>query len=343
MFLTSTGMICSVGATSASACAAMRAGIAMLEELPYLDNQGEPILGAVAPGHSRGQKTKERLIELLSLALSDLHGKIPEIDVAQVPLLVGLAEPDRPGGVGDLIDMIVPEVEARLGVVFHPDYSRVIARSHTAGFDGLLLSRKLMRRFPEIESCIVCAVDSYINPQSLLWLDEHWRLKNKMNSDGVIPGEAAAAMLVSRNPPTTQAVGVEVSGLGFAHEDAAVLSDEPNLALGLTKATTMALAEARMGFHEIDFRVTDAAGEAYAFKEQSLVECRLMRVHRGEVVVPIWHCAEFIGDVGAAASVAGFVITHEAFAKGYAPGFRAICYGSAVPGRRGAAVLTQIS
>ena len=58
MHLISAGLVCSVGLSAAAACAAMRAGIAMFEELPYADNRGQPIVGAVVPGSDL--RTKER-------------------------------------------------------------------------------------------------------------------------------------------------------------------------------------------------------------------------------------------------------------------------------------------
>ena len=57
-------MVCSVGLNAASACAAMRAGIANFVELPYHDNQGEPIIGAPVPGIPFDLKRTERLVEL---------------------------------------------------------------------------------------------------------------------------------------------------------------------------------------------------------------------------------------------------------------------------------------
>ena len=42
MFITGTGMVCPVGLSAVSACAAKRAGISALANLPYRDNAGEP-------------------------------------------------------------------------------------------------------------------------------------------------------------------------------------------------------------------------------------------------------------------------------------------------------------
>ncbi|MCK5245145.1 MAG: hypothetical protein KAJ90_07735, partial [Desulfobacterales bacterium] len=118
-----------------------------------------------------------------------------------------------------------------------------------------------------------------------------------------------------------------------------VLSEEPLLGLGLTDAARSALAEAGIKMHEIDFRISDVTGESYGFKEQSLVIARLLRVHKEEF--PIWHCSENSGDIGASAGISQLVVAFHAFLKGYAPGDRAMCYTSAVPGERAVAVIER--
>ena len=85
MFIVSTGMVCSVGLNAAAACAAMRASIAKLDELPYRDNHGEPIIGSMVPGLSPELNRKQRLVDMLAMALTDCLGEKPAIPAARVP------------------------------------------------------------------------------------------------------------------------------------------------------------------------------------------------------------------------------------------------------------------
>lgn len=339
MFITATGMICSVGLTAPSACAAMRAGVAIFEELPYRDNTGEPIIGAMVPDLPPGLRRDERLIELLAAALRDCLRSGGKEAWAEVPLLVGLAEPDRPGGGAPLADTVVKRVEEKLGVRFHPRLSAAIPQGHTAGFAGLEQARKMFNE-KRAKSCLVAGVDSYINASALDWLHRHDRLKTAENSDGVIPGEAAAAVLVRRESPPGATSSVRISGLGFGKEEAHVLSEEPLLALGLATAVRSALAEAGVAMHEIEFRISDVSGESYGFKEQALALSRVMRVRREEL--PLCHTADSIGDTGAAAGVVQLIVVESDFKQGAAPGHRAMGYASAVPGNRAAVVLDFI-
>jgi 3-oxoacyl-[acyl-carrier-protein] synthase I len=339
MFLGAAGLACSAGLGASSACAAMRAGIGTFAELPYWDRKRLPVIGAAVPGLSLDCQFGPRLVELLAMALGDWLASAPSLPLDRVPLLVGLPEPGRPGSGTPTAEDIIAQVQARLGVGFHPALSKVIPKGHTAGFEGLRVARDLMRQ-NEAPGCLVCGVDSHINASALFWLDRTWRLKRQGHTDGVIPGEAAAAIYVQRNAPEAAPGGVEVVGLGFGFEDAGLLSEQPLLALGLAGAGRQALAEADLGVHQMDFRLSDVTGENYGFRELTLAEGRLARVVRKESQ-PLWHPADSIGDTGAAAGVVQLVRAAAAWAKGYAPGARAICYSSAVAGERAVALLCR--
>ena len=100
------------------------------------------------------------------------------------------------------------------------------------------------------------------------------------------------------------------------------MTDEPLLGVGLTRAADLALTEAGVGMHDIDFRLSDVTGESYGFKEQVLAVNKLLKVHKEEF--PLWHYADAIGDTGAAAGLCQLAIAYQAFVKGYAPGRRAV-------------------
>jgi 3-oxoacyl-[acyl-carrier-protein] synthase I len=337
MILTHPGLVCAVGLNAAAACAAMRAGIAGFTELPYRDNSGEPIIGAAVPGLAPDLKREERLLVLLERALQDSLQSAAFVRTDTVPLLVGLAEEGRPGGGGGMAGDLIARMQKRLNRRFHPAHSRCLARGHTAGFELLRVARELLQD-PEIPACVVAGVDSYINASSLAWLDQHGRLKTVENSDGVIPGEGAGAMVVQRVAKgKTPENAAELIGLGFGFEEAGILNDQPLLGIGLATAAKAALSEAKIEMHEVDFRLSDVTGESYGFKEQALALGRVMRQRREEL--PLWHAADSIGDTGAAAAVSHLSMAVMAWQKKYAPRTVAACYGSAVPGERAVAVL----
>lgn len=337
MFVSAPSLVCSVGLDAQSAFAAMRAGISQFEELPYCIKDGEPIVGAVVPGLDSEFHRPERQLELLAMAVSQSIDALPQgARPEEIPLLVCLSEPNRPGAIGAFARSIIGALERKLKISFHPERSGAIAKGHTAGFRAMRAARRLLQD-REIPACLVCGVDSFLNARSLQWLNRQWRLKTEENSDGVIPGEAAAAVLVTRTPVGSTQAGTRVTGLGFAREEATISSDEPMLGLGLTDAVRCALAEARHQIHEFDFRISDVAGESYAFRELSLALSRLIRVRREDY--PIWHAADSVGDVGAASGILQLSLAENAFTKGYAPGRRVLCHSAAVNGDRAAAAI----
>lgn len=338
LYVTATGMVSPVGLSAASACAAMRAGLSAFGRLPYGDNTRKPITGSSVPVLPLDLGRHERLVDLLAMALADATGGDAGADSEQVPLLVAVAEPGRPGGGAALADELVPKVERRLERRFHPRLSRVLTGGSAAGFQTLEVARKLLweRRAP---SCLVCAVDSFLDARSLLWLESHGRLKSRRNADGVIPGEAAACVRVELRTGTERRPLATIMGLGFARERASVLNQEPLRADGLVGAGRAALEEAGLRMEDMELRLSDASGEVYSFKEQALALTRLLGVKRERF--PLWLNAESIGEVGAAASLCQLVRVTQAYQRGYAPGERAMCFASSASGERAVAVVQR--
>lgn len=334
MFITGAGMVCSVGLTAASAAAAIRAGIARFAELRYQSDRGVPIVGAVVPGLPSGEPGASRALVMLSRVIADCLNALPA-GTARIPILIALAEAQRPGGCGAQADAILQGV---LGERFDPRLSQVIPEGNTAGFEALRLAREQLVS-QRASVCIVCGVDSFINAATLDWLEGIWRLKTPENSDGIIPGEGAAAVLLSRHPASGGQVAVRIRGLGFANEPANILGTEPLLGLGLAGAASAALSESGLQMQQIDFRISDLAGEQYGFKEQALMVSRTLRQRRPDF--QLWHPADCIGDLGAAAGIAQLICAREAFRRGYAPGPRALLCTGGVTGKRAVAILCE--
>lgn len=332
LFATCLGLACPVGLTPESAAAAMRAGIDGFGELAYLDDEGEPIVGAMVPELTPELCGRSRLVALLGHGLAGIQERVPpSLALEELPLLFCTREPVRPGAA---VNGVLAEVEAQLGLAFRRDESGHLARGSVAAFEALDHARRLFAA-GKAEACLIVAADTLIDARSLRWLAHADRLRRPVQPDGVAPGEAAGVLLVTVSPFMPSRVGVQ--GLGFARETATVLNEEPLLGRGMAAAVRQALAEAGHAMHEIDLRLSDVAGESYAFEELALAQSRLMRQTREAQV--LWHPAAFMGDVGAAAAIVQLAWIEQAFARGYTPGWLALCHGSAASGSRAAAVV----
>jgi 3-oxoacyl-[acyl-carrier-protein] synthase-1 len=333
-FISCLSLVCPVGLTPESAGAAMRAGIDAFTELPYMDTLGVPIIGGLVSDLPVELRGGARLIELLARALELAQPRLPRAVVAgDLPLFVCTRETERPGA---SVDGVQGELEARLGVRIRREGSSQVARGPVAAFEAIGEARRILSE-GRAEACLIVAVDTLVDSRTLNWLDRAKRLKTTLQTDGVIPGEAACVSLISRREMMSSHVALR--GLGFAVETATVLDDEPFLGKGMAAAARGALAEAGLAMHEVDFRISDVAGESYAFEELVLTQTRLTRKTRESQV--LWHPADCVGDCGAAAGLIQLSWVEQAFGRGYAPGPLALAHASGAWGARAAAVLAR--
>jgi 3-oxoacyl-[acyl-carrier-protein] synthase-1 len=324
-------MACPVGLRWEAACAAIRAGINRKQELPYRDNEGEPIVGSFLKGLDEGDPSESRWLALLLYALKDATSQIERGVLAELPIILALPA-DATGQPPDIAST-VQVLASRLDIVVEPGNVSVVAEGTVGGYRAIELGRQLLERGRH-SACLVAAADSWVNARTLLRLCEAGRLLTSGNADGVIPGEAAACLILSRDGKDALAT---VRGIGFGREPALISNDIPLRGEGITGAARAALSEAGLALHDMDFRLSDAAGDSYAFKEQALVVTRLLR--RSKATFPLWQCADTLGETGAAAGLCGLASAIAAFQRGYAPGPRAIGFVGNEMGQRAAVVL----
>jgi 3-oxoacyl-[acyl-carrier-protein] synthase-1 len=335
VYVRAAGMACPVGMNWPSACAAMRAGITRKALSAYRDDNGREIIAsylrdAIIPENA---PVEERWLFLLSRALEDMSHETGGSPLKHMPLFVALPAPsgERPYAVSFLADSL----SARLGVRLAPENVFVFSEGAYGGYVALQQGRASVRAG---QPCIVAAADSMLSARTLLRLSEKQRLLVEGNSDGVIPGEAAAAMLLTQEKRQALA---SIRGLGFGKEASLLDNDVPLRAEGVVAAARTALAEAALQLHELDFRLSDAAGESFYFREQALFMSRLLRERK--VRFPLWLPAETLGDTGAAAGLCGMLWAMAGWARKYAPGPRAIGFASNEAGRRAAVVFESVA
>ena len=311
-------MVTPVGLSLEASVAAIRAGLDGFAELPYRDNLAEPIVGAPVGVLGADLRLRERLVELLALVLADLAERHPHC--LELPVLACMPAPSSPGVAGKLA-MVMQDAEEKAGVRLRRDEARAFTSGRTAPFEALAHARGHLSSGRG--TFLVVAVDSLLGARRLLALDQAFRLKTAANSDGVIPGEAACAVLLGADPPSAS---LAIDGIGFGSEPSTIDNEEPFLALGLTAALRAALEEAGAAMHDIGWTLSDTTGEAYCFEEIAIAHGRNSTSTRSER--PLWHAAESIGDSGAAAGLVHLCLAATAFERGYAPDRLAVVQGS---------------
>jgi len=326
------GMVTGVGLDAPSSCAAIRCAIDNFSETRFMDSGGEFIIGSQV-SLEQPWRGLPRLIHMAVAAIRECLAQAGDVRPEAIPLLLGVAERERPGRLEGLDDELVHDVQAELGVRFHT-CSAVIARGRVAGGLAMLQARKLIQE-ERVPFCIIAGVDSYLVAPTLAAYEKKQRLLTSKNSNGFIPGEAGAAILVGGQA----AHALLCIGVGTGQEKATVDSEEPLRADGMVQAFKAAFADSGKTMADVDYRVTDSNGEQYFFKEAALAVARTLRVTKEQF--EIWHPADCIGEVGAAAGPSMLAVCLAATRKSYAPGSSPLCHLSGEDGERVAMMLAS--
>lgn len=315
----SVGMVSSVGLDAPSTCAAVRARVSRFEEIPFHDEEEKPIIAASAVEVVGGRQGHRRLGPLLVQALRECLEQSPFPITPSVPWFVALDGPDRADHPGDLHIRLTEELRPLWGAGQPPIK---FFQSGCLSFFQALQSARESLSSGGASACVVAAVDSLINGSMLEALEAEERLKTEDGSEGCIPGEAAAAILV-RKAPSSKGI-VELTGLGFGDEPSAS-GTVANKGIGLAAAIRNALADAGISLFDVDFRVGGMTGEQSVFDEASTGVARVQRIHKDNF--ELWVPAEKLGYVGAALPACMLVLTAFGIRKGYAPGPSAVLFG----------------
>lgn len=337
LHISAAGMVTCVGLDAASSCAAMRGRLDGFAETRFMGPDGEWLIGGGVP-LPRNWIGVKRMAHLAAGALSDIERQHPGT-IAGVPILLCLAEEDRPGRpISD------PAAFARLLAEIlnlpAPPRLQIITHGRPSGFVALDRARRLLAAGED--PVIILGVDSYLTAQSIAHYLGQNRILAPGNANGFIPGEAAAAILCSQSPGP-----LRLTGLGLAREPAYIYNaaDKDGLDLplrgdGMTRAYQIAMDQAQVDLAHVEYRISDLIGEQYFFKQATLASLRL---ERGRTPFQdLWSPAESLGNIGAAVVPVMLAQLMTAEARGYAPGSPALMEGSGDDGACGAAVFHAV-
>lgn len=326
--ITGTGMVTGVGLNAPASCAAIRCAIDNFQETRFMDNGGEWIMGCEVP-LEEPWRGKTKLIKMAAAAITECLDGNQQIKPEATPLLLCLSEHERKGRVIDDDNQFFLDLQDELGLEFHQK-SRVIAKGHVAVAVALKHARRLIQEL-NVKHILIAATDSLLVGATLAHYEEYERLLTSNNSNGFIPGETGAALVVE---PVLAGAGNQLVcvGLGFGAEEAHVYSEEPLRGEGLALAIRESLGDAGCGESILDFKMTDLSGEQYYFKEASLAFARIDRTKREEF--DIWHPADCVGAVGSGVAIVMIAVLKEACAKEYSKGNNILAHLANGDGKR---------
>ncbi len=327
-----TGLVTSVGLSTAACCSAFRAKMTHPIETRFIDSSGVWIMAhQVSLDVPRSGLSK--LANMACLAIEEALQDLGTDQWPQLPLLLCVAEAERPGRMAGLDDQLLKQIQGELGLSFAS--SSAVVPQGRVGVAVALAQARAMLGSTHGPGVLIVSTDSLLSWPTLSHFERQDRLLTESNSNGFMPGEGAGALWVgavkSRSPQLL------CTGIGFGREAAHIDSGEPLRADGLTQAIKASLDDAHRQLHEMHLRITDNSGEQYYFKEASLALSRSLRQRKE--TFDIWHPAECIGETGATSGVAVIVTAREACRKGYSPGRSILTHWANDAGQRAAVTL----
>jgi 3-oxoacyl-[acyl-carrier-protein] synthase-1 len=367
--VTGLGLISSLGG-AISACAATRAGVTRSSRLVFSVEDREALEMVAVSGRPVGDLTVGfsevgLAVRLVSLALADLLSRTPldSQELSHTPVLLNLpsgfyleqAEEIERRTSGSVPPEPEPSALERFEAT-KPLYKSVIDKSfHALGLTppsrdmqhvffgdqaGIAPIIEMAQRLmidDGVSACLVGGVDSLVDRPWLEACEALGILKTAVRPVGLIPGEAAAFLLVEgprRGPSPRPPLGTLVA-CEAGRESGNRFSDRPPVGKVLSelirRCVTSTPSSEPMGL------VCDLNGDPARSVELGHVLVRLRPVITPtESVIP----AMAFGDTRAASSFVGACVALRAFARGYAPGSAFLVVSMGDEGGRAAIVLS---
>ncbi len=224
------GAFTPVGECAWSSAAAVRAGVTGFEQHPFmLDTAGEPMRVALSPTLDIGLQGVERFQALIFPAIEQALSPLEQLRHEAPRTALALALPAARPGLPETLEAELAKRTTKRWSRWFTSYAGFSA-GHAA---GLLAMRAAATKLSagSLDACVVAGVDSYIEPDTLEWLEQCDQLHGAgplNNAWGFMPGEAGAALLLAREAVARQhdwePLGT-VLGLGQAHEPKRIKTD----------------------------------------------------------------------------------------------------------------------
>ncbi|MCP3143952.1 TIGR02270 family protein [Pyxidicoccus xibeiensis] len=355
--VTGGGMVSAIGDGAASSCAASRAGvvrISALEGYALWDEdlrEVEPARGHQVSWLTDGFSGLGRLIVLGSAALRDLHPAVRQDDWRRSAVFLvtgndfyrGMLQEEAPHAEerewlrGQCLHRLIPATLRAAGVQGAPRTQEVLFGE--VGFlQALQRAREQLER-GVVERCIIGGVDTLVEPHLLRALDQLGLLKGPERAVGLLPGEAAAFLVLERADAARRhgaSVQALVESPSIGAEPFHRFSREPAVGAVLAEVIAQALGGDGGAGGRTGLVIAGLNGDEYRARDwgHALIRLRGRRLLPEDC--PEWYPAISFGDVGAAAGPLAVLLAAHAFRRRYAGTDAALLWMVGDDGSRGA-------
>ncbi len=325
-----------VGFTARASAAAVRGQIGRFGAHAGLRPRDAPALvtasdSALAPEMPAFERAQAMAISALGEAL----GQIPALQGTALPMdiVLGLPEP-RPGyaaGGHIAISRHLKDAAAEAGF-----QARVwpLGLGHAAALEGLRQASARIDADPH-SLIAIGGADSYLDPESIAWLEHSGRLYDGQADCGLTPGEGAAFVIVTSDLVERTYKLTTLARVRGVH----AVQQAPTLgqaSQGLLQAIAGATASLHTPGDAIEAVIGDLNGEPHRAEEWAEA------LHSAEPLLGGARCvtpAAQWGDTGAASGALFLMLATEWFVRRCARGRRALAWAGSDRGLRAAALL----
>lgn len=326
LFIDSAGLCCALGYHLKAAVPALRANMDHFQASGFYSLNSDPINVASLPDEIYGP---ERLKRWLEFALRDCLSAANDIESVLDPqrtnIIVLAPENTRTHSVADDYEKMTRTVIDQLCIERHDNEAdhtqhtawniEVISQGRTGLADALRQSGKYLVN-GHAAQVLIAGVDSYLNAGDINHYLRDERLFVSGNSNGFIPGEGAAAILLRISD--LDEPGLHIDGVGIAREVGRHDGSVPSRGQGLTEAIRSACRQAKISPTDLQFRISDQNGEQFYSNDGANALSRVMYGSNRPTQLTL---ADKIGEVGAPSGLAMLAwlnqdMTHPTFSPG---------------------------
>ncbi|MER8433105.1 beta-ketoacyl synthase N-terminal-like domain-containing protein [Mesorhizobium caraganae] len=327
-----------LGFSAAASAAAVRAGISGIQNHPYMiDRFGERMKVTRDVGIDAALGGPDRAVAIATSpaldALAPLRGIGQSVPVAMI-VSTGQA---RPGQGDNFAASVYAQLRARLSQDIALAGGGSNAGGHAGGMLAIHHAFKMLKE-NKAKFCLAGGVDTYLEPETLEWLDEQEQLHSDENTYGFCPGEGAGFCLMTKLQTARDFVLkplLEVVCTAIASEQNRIKTQTVCLGDGLSKAFQQLFDDAPID--PVDRIICDMNGERYRGNEYGFAVLR--NPGRFKDAADFETPADCWGDVGAASGPLFVSLVAEAEARGYSKGPLSLIWASSENGARAAALL----
>jgi 3-oxoacyl-[acyl-carrier-protein] synthase I len=334
-----------LGGTLVETAFLLRTGIAAIAASPLADAEGEQVTMCFDKAIDPYLVGDERAAVLAAPALEEALSQLGEEgESLSLRLLLCL---DAPRGAAVRGEQAAGAVVAQRlhaqASEFSPGITVEVCARGSAGAAFALPRALEALAARQMDALVLGGVHTDYDPATIAALAGQGRLHGPKNLDAVIPGEAAAFVILMRES-TARRLHLEpaarISGIGSATTRALADNDESVMdAKGLTTAVRAAAAELVTEQLRAGWLITD-----HTFESTRILEWQTMATRAHALFGSPYQLeapAQRLGHLGAASLPLAIALAAEGWKRGYAPSAIAMALAGSETGERGAIVLVS--